>query len=208
MSEKKPVKKVAKAKSKPKSTAKKPKNMNMSKAQMGNQKAVGHGEGRPTKYKPEFVDQLNEFFSMKKDAFREVETAKGVQLIPRRMPTFERFAWMIGVDDATLWAWSVATKKDSEELLYPDFHNAYSRAKSCQRAFMIEGGVVGALNPSFSGLLMKNLHDWKDKTESEVTHAGSIDMTQVDADLKTAADERLRKKKEMKEMGLTGKFET
>lgn len=49
---------------------------------------------------------------------------------------------------------------------------------------------------------------WKDKTEQEVTHSGSINMSEVDKELADAAKERERKIKEMEEAGIAGKFST
>lgn len=165
--------------------------------------------GRPKKYKPEYAVQLLESFSLEEDSYKEVINKQGsVQLVARRMPTLERFANDIGVDTSTLYRWSVATKKNSGEPLHPEFCMAYTRAKDCQMAYILEAGVVGALNPSFLNLFMKNAHGWKDKTEQEVSHSAAIDMSEIDAELKLAAEERARRKEEMRKQGLIGKFET
>lgn len=120
----------------------------------------------------------------------------------------ERFASEIGVNFSTLYRWSTATRKGTDEPLHPDFCNAYTRAKDCQMAYILEAGVVGALNSSFLNLYMKNAFGWKDKSEQEVTHSASIDLKAIEQDLAEAAEINAQKYAEMREKGLLGKFDT
>lgn len=172
-------------------------------APKGNKYAAGHNSGAPTKYKPEFAGMLLDFFGATEEAFTEREDSKGApHLVGAALPTFERFAWSIGVCARTLYEWSVATG-DNDELLHKDFSLAYARAKTYQAALMLEGGMVGALAPSFTGLAMKNIHGWKDKLETENTHTGTIDLQAIEESLAAArakreewqaeADERIAK---------------
>lgn len=165
--------------------------------------------GRPTMYKDNYAQDLLDFFSLDEPSYKERTNNQGsVQMVARRMATFERFANEIGVDTSTLYRWSTATKNNSDEPLHPEFCIAYARAKDCQMAYILEAGVVGALNSSFLNLFVKNAHGWQDKTEQEVSHSSTIDMSEVDADLRLAAEDRARKTRELEEQGLTGRFET
>lgn len=204
---KKPVaKKTVAKKPAAKRATGKPKNEKLAKAMKGN--SNGSNGGRKTVYDSSLVDKLVKFFCIEESPFREVEGKGGVQLIPRRMPTIERFAVMCGVTRQTLHDWATAKKKDSEELLHPEFSYAYSRARDAQASFVIEGGVAGALQSNFSALFLKNFHGWQDKTEQEVTQTSKIDLSLVDAELADAAAERKAKIEEMKEKGKAGKFST
>lgn len=165
--------------------------------------------GRPTKYKAEYVEKIIEFFSLKEDSYRENVSNQGtVQMVPRRMPTLERFADEIGVDASTLYRWATATKKGSNNPLHPKFCMAYTRAKNCQMAYILEAGVVGALNPSFLNLFMKNAHGWVDKVEQETTHSGGIDLEEINRDLEKAAVEADLKYQEMLKNGELGNYDT
>ena len=164
--------------------------------------------GRPTKYKPEFVEQILEFFSLEKDSYRESVNNQGtVQMVPRRMPTLERFSYKIGVDPSTLRDWANSTN-DENAPCYPEFSAAYARAKNCQMAYILEAGVVGALNGSFLNLFMKNAHGWSDKVEQETIHHGSIDLDQVNKDLEAAAIECEKNYQQMLADGTAGKYAT
>lgn len=164
--------------------------------------------GRPTKYRPQYAEQILEFFSLDEPSYREVETSWGIQFVARRVPTLQRFALMIGVNTSTLWTWANAKKANTDEFLYPDFSNAYTRAKNCQAAIIIEAGIVGALNTSFAIIMLRNIHQWRNKEMKKALHPVSIDMKAVDADLKAAALEQKRKYELMIESGEVGKFKT
>jgi hypothetical protein len=124
------------------------------------------------------------------------------------MPTLERFAISIGVSSRTLYEWSSATKKGSNELLHPEFSLAYARAKDCQMAYILEAGIVGALSGSFLNLFMKNAHGWTDKVEEKIEHSNTIDLKQIDEDLRIAGEIKAEKYNEMVKSGLAGKYRT
>lgn len=53
---------------------------------------------------------------------------------------------------------------------------------------VFRGGLSGALNGNFSGLVMKNRHEWREKTES------SVQVVEMDEQRMVAALEFLRKR--------------
>ena len=159
---------------------------------LGNQNALGNAGGRPTKYEPRFAKELLDFFRLTEAAYERVNDMNGKPyLVGKTIPTFQRFAWKIGVDALTLWRW--ANDKDEDGMpINSEFCSAYARAKSYQEALIIEGGLVGAFNPSFTNLLVRNLHDWKDKTEATLELNANFDSSAVNEELAKAEEERIK----------------
>lgn len=126
--------------------------------------------GRPTKYKPEYCQELIDFFSIPRT--REIEVThkntKGeswtkTEEKPNPLPQFIDFSMKIGVCDDTLTEW----KKTHEE-----FSAAYNKAKALQKSFLIENGLAGHYNAPFAIFTAKNITDMRDKQEME--HSGEI----------------------------------
>lgn len=130
-----------------------------------------HG-GRPSLYKPEYVEALMAFF--KGDAVREVQRVierknqdpiivteeKGAHL-----PTFEDFAESIGVDPGTVDDWAQK---------YPEFGQAKKRAKARQAHFIQVNALLGHYTPAFSIFFAKNNMGWKDATAHTGPDGGAI----------------------------------
>lgn len=124
--------------------------------------------GRPTKYKPEYCDEIVEFFSV--EPTREVEVVtidkKGNESVryeqkPNPLPQLVHFAAKIGVDDDTIVEWA---KKHKE------FSAAYNKTKRLQKAFLIENGLhAGRYAPAFAIFTAKNITDMRDVIETEIT---------------------------------------
>ena len=129
-------------------------------------KAKGAG-GRPTKYKPEYCEQMLEYFSIDplydrvestrydKDGNVAGETTKETGSI---LPTFTRFSLKIGVCDDTLSEWCK---------VHPEFSVAYARCKQLQEDVWKINALKGTYNAAFSVFLGKNVFGYKDKTEIE-----------------------------------------
>lgn len=124
--------------------------------------------GRPTKYLPEYCEQIVKYFD--KEPIEKIETIKEDKngdpytVINERAcqcPTFEYFSAKLGVSRQTMLSW---TK------LFPEFLVAYESARSFQANIMLVNGMSGAYNAGFTGLSMKNMHGWKDKSEVENNH--------------------------------------
>lgn len=116
-----------------------------------------HPGGRPLDYKPEYAQQLIEFF----------------QDSSERFPTKARFAVTIGVCRQTLYDW--ATKTDDEgNIRYPEFSDAYKKAQDYQEATLIENALQGKYNPTFAIFTAKNILGWRDR--QELTGADGKDL--------------------------------
>lgn len=113
-----------------------------------------HAGGRPTKYKPEFIDMV--------DAYIKTTGKEQTEL-----PTKEGFALYIGVDDDTLDNW--ANKKDDEgRLINPEFFGALRKLMLTQRKQLINDGIYGGkeVNATIVKLLLQNNHGMKERTDT------------------------------------------
>lgn len=147
-------------------------------APKGNKFAKGNNGGRPTKYKPEYCQQLIEYFDIDAysketiekmtEYFKDGEVKKEVEkykYVPNKMPTIFRFAQKIGVNEDTLVEWSKVNQ---------EFSAAYKAAKEIQKEFLISLGLSGAApSPAFI-FTAKNVTDMKDKTETDITSGGNV----------------------------------
>ncbi len=111
--------------------------------------------GRPSKYKPEYCDEMINFFN--KPLFQQVNGEK----LPSFFPTFEKFAVQIKVARDTLSEWKV---------VHPEFSAAYATCKDLQKDHIQQFGLLGLYNPGFAKFVAINCTDMKDKIEQENTN--------------------------------------
>lgn len=129
--------------------------------------------GRPHLYKPEYCEQLIEYFDVdlyttriKTTTFGRGNTVEEEVDVPTDFPTLAGFAIKLGVSRMTLWQW--ATEKDEEgNLKHPEFSDVYSRAKDYQQNWLAVNGLKGTVNPRFAIFVAKNVTDWREKPEGE-----------------------------------------
>lgn len=127
--------------------------------------------GRPTDYKSEYCEQIVEFFDV--PPFKTVELITTDKRTGRKyanqefqgsaLPTMERFAANIGVDDDTLVEWG---KK------HPEFAAAVLRAKRLQKDILVTNGLLGLYNGGFAQFVARNFTDMRDKQELDLTSGG------------------------------------
>lgn len=138
--------------------------------------------GQPTKYKPEYCQQLIDYFSIEPlEIIREQEitdTEGGKYIsrrLPQRFPWLEGFARKIGVHRNTLRDWCD---------LHPEFAEAYETAKDLQREFIVDVALSGAAPASFAIFTMKNVCGWRDERDLKLKKAkeeGDIDDDELKA---------------------------
>ena len=138
--------------------------------------------GQPTKYKPEYCQQLIDYFSIEPlGVIREQEitgTEGGKYVsrrLPQRFPWFEGFARKIGVHRNTLKNWCAE---------HPEFAEAYETAKDLQREFLVDIGLSGTTSASFAIFTMKNVCGWRDERDLKLKKAkeeGDIDDDELKA---------------------------
>ena len=154
--------------------------------------------GRPTKYKKEYCEKIVEYFDVPYFVEKEVTkaTSSGViykikKEVPNRIPLFEGFARSIGVDTDTVVNWT----RDHE-----DFFGAYKTAKGLQKEMLVYLAVNGHLAQSYAIFLTKNITDFTDRVETDVTSGGekvgSVDLTSFMEKLKDKDADELRREAE------------
>jgi hypothetical protein len=147
-----------------------------------------HPGGRPTKYKPEYCDEIIAFFS--RDVIDErTETMEGKNWSKTVtvkeavfFPSIEGFAASIGVDDDTLVEWGK---------VHPRFSAALKHAKAIQRSLIYEYGLTGKLDSRLAGLFAQSNMGWftKAKDEDKLTHKfEDLDDEQLDRLIKARQD--------------------
>lgn len=155
-------------------------------------------EGQLTKFKPQYCQEIVDFF-VREQPYREHEDDKGkIQLIPERMPFFEDFAMLIGVDVTTLLAWVNDTRNEKSKYKGPvrmadktqmvTFSQAYAYAKHLQKKQLIEGAVAGAYAPQFSIFLAKNITDMKDE---QIIHTPDMPKIPIKGDIEKMTAEAI-----------------
>lgn len=122
--------------------------------------------GRPTKYKPEFCQKIIEFFDREPydaDHVKELITLKDgtkkevYDEKPCDIPLFSTFAVKVAdVTHDTLIDWSKR---------YPEFGEAYKKAKNLQESILVINAMRGNYEQPFSIFTSKNILDWRDRSE-------------------------------------------
>lgn len=126
--------------------------------------------GRPTDYKPEYCQKLEEYFSAKPYELKNGRNEAG------DTPTLAGFAASIRIHRATMIDWC---KK------HPDFLDAYNLAKELQENWLVVNGNKGLINPAFGMFTLKNVSNWRDKRDVEISgNVTSMSDEELDKKLK------------------------
>jgi hypothetical protein len=127
---------------------------------------MAHAGGAPTKYNPKFCEDIIAFFDVE-PSFHVTETVEGknwqketVKDVPNKFPTFEKFAFSIGVHVDTLHEWKGK---------YPEFSESYKKAQLLQKDFLIQNGLCGLYNAAAFCFVAKNCTDMRDKQEIDMS---------------------------------------
>jgi hypothetical protein len=148
-------------------------------APKGNKNAIGNKGGAPTKYKPEYCEDLIKFFDVppKKKELMAIsrgydkktgeETFKKEEwkMIPNELPTIYKFCKKIGIGTTTFESWTNT---------HVEFQVAYIQAKDLYKSFLIANGLENLYNGAFAIFVAKNTTDMRDKQEIE--HSGSVSL--------------------------------
>lgn len=125
--------------------------------------------GRPTKYLPKYCKAMVKYFDVPYFIKKKINKVVGSQLVemeievPNRIPLFEGFARSIGVDADTIVNW---TK------VHEDFFGAYKTAKGLQKEMLVFLAVNGHLQSSYAIFLTKNITDFRDRVDADITSKG------------------------------------
>jgi hypothetical protein len=122
--------------------------------------------GRPTKYKPEYCDELIEFFDkaptkiIKKKAFVSGVMMEIDQEVPIHPIFLCDFAKKLNVTTSTLWEWGQE---------HPEFSNALLRIKELQEKLYLTNGTLGHYTPYLVSLVLRNKHGYQEKVQNEIS---------------------------------------
>lgn len=134
-----------------------------------------HPGGRPSTYKPEYCEQILEWFDREPFTMSVIEGTDKVIRVPAKLPSLTNFAMHIGASRSTLWEWA---KQHAE------FSNAIQKAKEIQEEILMQNGLFGAYEKTFAIFTAKNVCGWRDK--QEVEHSGHIGRDMSDEELDAA----------------------
>ena len=154
--------------------------------------------GRPTKYSPDFVEAILDFFDKEPGEWHDVEQFNGSvkrQLLPTNPPMLADFAKSIGVSVDTLGRWANAVEDDGS-IKNPDFAEAYARAREMRESFILRGGMLEMLEPRVVQFALKNEHGWQDQPARKVALA-SVSKDELD---RRFGDRMLASRKRMQEI--------
>jgi hypothetical protein len=119
--------------------------------------------GKPTKYRPKYCKEIIAYFDREPYIIvdKTVTYANGAskeitEKEPTDLPLFGKFAHKVGVTHDTLIDWTKS---------YPEFGEAYKRAKQLQEHILITNGLAGGYAPAFAIFTAKNILGWRDKHE-------------------------------------------
>jgi hypothetical protein len=122
--------------------------------------------GRPTDYDPAYIDQISDYFSIEagkdipyKGKDGELKTVR----VAADFPTLAGFACKIGVHRDTLHEWAQQ---------HPAFSDAYKMAKQHQERILVQNGLKGGYHANFAIFTAKNVIEWRDKQDTEITGPG------------------------------------
>lgn len=118
--------------------------------------------GRPSKYTAKMADKLLAFFL--REPYQMIETKKGPVMMAADFPTVEGFCASAEIGKETFYRWV-------EE--YPEFRDAFARARARQTEILVVNGLLGNYNSGFAQFVAINCLDgWtsaKNKNENEQT---------------------------------------
>lgn len=131
--------------------------------------------GAPTKYKPEYCEEIIKFFDRPHYIKKKILSKSGEVIEVERankLPTLEAFAHKIGVTTSTMGYWG----KDHEEFLL-----AIKKSQQLQKEMLVQLGLSGDYEKVFAIFVAKNFTDMKDKNETEVNVQLGLSQILLDA---------------------------
>lgn len=119
-------------------------------------------EGRPTSYKPEYCQQIIEFFNIAPHyeriksvtTFKDGSIKEEKELIANDFPHLITFAQKIGVSHHTLLNWGEN---------HPEFLDALKKCKELNERMLMTNALKGLYNASFAIFTAKNKFGWRDE---------------------------------------------
>lgn len=118
--------------------------------------------GRPTKYKHEYIAKADEYLLTCVDEEYDWTKSDGKagtsweRKVKVHLPTIEGFASFLDVNKTTLYEWAKN---------YPRFSNALTKITTEQAKRLLEKGLSGDYNPTIAKLILSSNHGMREKTD-------------------------------------------
>lgn len=112
--------------------------------------------GRPTKYKKEYIEAVDEYLAENIDSYEE-------NRFNVNLPTIEGFAVYIGVNKSSLYEWSET---------HDEFSNSLEKILHEQQKRLINSGLSGQYNSTIAKLILSSNHGMSEKNEIDHTSKG------------------------------------
>jgi len=122
----------------------------------------GKKDGRPSKFRDEFVEEADVYLSLCVDTYEEFHKTRGEKsdsydrIARVKLPSHVGFAIHLDVNESTLYEW--AKHSDS-------FSKALDKIKQAQHQRLIDGGISGSYNSTISKLILSSNHGYKEKSD-------------------------------------------
>lgn len=118
-------------------------------------KPKGEGEGfcgcgRPTKYKPEMCDMVDEYLKVNSDSYDDKGRIKVL------LPTIGGLALFLGVAESTLQEW---------EKQHNEFSVSLRKLVKEQESRLLNKGLSNEYNPTIAKLVLSANHGYKERTD-------------------------------------------
>lgn len=120
--------------------------------------------GRPTKYRPEFCDEVDVYLKKNKDKYRKVvvmkSNEKGYEKMEERLdvklPTLDDFSTHLNVTRSSLFEW-----RDK----YPKFSDSLEKILKEQKKRLLNKGISGEYNSTIAKLVLSSNHGMKERAD-------------------------------------------
>ena len=133
--------------------------------------------GRPTKYKPEYIEEVDRYLKeckVQERGFVSMSGPKGdayQRVVDVKMPSIVGFALFIDVPLKTVERWYYGTDiEGDEEKDYPEierFRGSLSRVVELQHQWLLEHGLNQDFNPKIAELMLMTNHGYARKQEND-----------------------------------------
>jgi hypothetical protein len=118
--------------------------------------------GRPTGYRPEMNQKVDEYLKLCKDEYFQLTKSTGgnsdtfENKLRSRLPNMARLSLFLGVPERTLYDWA-----DRHE----EFSQSLGKVKKEQEARLLEMGVSGEYNSTIAKLILSSNHGYKERSD-------------------------------------------
>ena len=125
--------------------------------------------GRPTTYKEEYINKVDEYLAECQDEDKQVvkQSSEKYEMYDNKLkvnlPTVEGFALWLGISKSTLYDWKKKHK---------DFSDSLEMIVEEQRKRLLNMGLSGDYNSTIAKLILSSNHGYTEKSNVDHTSGG------------------------------------